>query len=107
MINLAHAEIQKGNYAPAISVLYKALESKPEDEQSRYLLAISLARENKFSEAINILKEGLQFFPNRVKMLTLLVKLLLTSHDAKRADRQLDLSLFQQGCRLTQEKDPE
>ncbi|MFQ5721878.1 MAG: fused MFS/spermidine synthase, partial [Candidatus Aminicenantales bacterium] len=107
MINLAQTEIQKGNYASAIDILYKALELKPEDEQSRYLLAISLVQENKFSEAINTLKEGLQFFPHKVKMLTLLVKLLLTSPDRKLEDRQLALALSQRACRLTQEKDPE
>ena len=40
-------------------------------------------------------------------MLTLLVKLLLTSPDRKLADRQLALSLSQRACRLTQEKDAE
>ena len=86
--------LRAGRAEDAIRVLAKSHSVNADDEETLVSLSILLAQQNRFREAVALLAEGNQRFPERTATATTLARLLASSPDLSVRDgkRALDLA---------------
>jgi len=105
--NLGGALVQSGRMDEGIASLRRASQLDPQTLDHLAGVGMALARAQRCADSRRVLESGLEDFPDNVKLLTILAKLLATCPDPAQQDAAGAVRVAQRACDLSQSADPD